>query len=153
MYFRPVESVSSIDVEELRAFYRRFYCASNIVVGFIRIEGQSVGVIANQPMVPAGCLDVDASKTGTDFEGVPVFPISKLAELAKEQNIRLAILAVPAAAANEVAEQVAEAGIQGILNFAPVTLNPVESVSSVGVDLAIELEQLCYSVVKSQAKK
>ncbi|MDP7093007.1 MAG: acyl-CoA carboxylase subunit beta, partial [Gammaproteobacteria bacterium] len=41
--------------------------AQNIVVGFIRIEGQSVGVIANQPMVLAGCLDVDASKKGARF--------------------------------------------------------------------------------------
>ena len=41
--------------------------AANIVIGFIRIEGQSVGVIANQPMVLAGCLDVDASKKGARF--------------------------------------------------------------------------------------
>jgi propionyl-CoA carboxylase beta chain len=41
--------------------------ARNIVVGFIRIEGNCVGVIANQPMVLAGCLDVDASKKGARF--------------------------------------------------------------------------------------
>ena len=41
--------------------------AQNMVVGFIRIEGQSVGVIANQPMVLAGCLDVDASRKGARF--------------------------------------------------------------------------------------
>jgi propionyl-CoA carboxylase beta chain len=41
--------------------------AKNIVVGFIRIEGESVGVLANQPMVLAGCLDVDASKKGARF--------------------------------------------------------------------------------------
>jgi propionyl-CoA carboxylase beta chain len=41
--------------------------AKNLVVGFIRIEGQSVGVIANQPMVLAGCLDVDASIKGARF--------------------------------------------------------------------------------------
>ena len=36
--------------------------AANIITGFIRIEGQSVGVVANQPMVLAGCLDIDASR-------------------------------------------------------------------------------------------
>jgi propionyl-CoA carboxylase beta chain len=41
--------------------------AKNIVIGFIRIEGNSVGVIANQPMVLAGCLDVDASKKAARF--------------------------------------------------------------------------------------
>jgi propionyl-CoA carboxylase beta chain len=41
--------------------------AANIVTGFIRIEGQSVGVVANQPMVLAGCLDIDASRKAARF--------------------------------------------------------------------------------------
>ena len=35
--------------------------AKNIITGFIRLEGQTVGVVANQPMVLAGCLDIDSS--------------------------------------------------------------------------------------------
>ena len=41
--------------------------ASNIVVGFGRIDGQAVGVVANQPLVLAGCLDIDASEKGARF--------------------------------------------------------------------------------------
>ncbi len=41
--------------------------AKNIVVGFIRVGGQSVGVVANQPLVLAGCLDIDASIKGARF--------------------------------------------------------------------------------------
>ena len=41
--------------------------AKNIITGFVRIEGSSVGVIANQPMVLAGCLDIDASKKAARF--------------------------------------------------------------------------------------
>ena len=41
--------------------------AKNIVVGFIRLEGKSVGVVANQPMVLAGCLDSDASRKAARF--------------------------------------------------------------------------------------
>ena len=41
--------------------------AKNMVVGFIRVDGQSVGVIANQPLVLAGCLDIDASIKGARF--------------------------------------------------------------------------------------
>ena len=41
--------------------------AKNIITGFIRIDGSSVGVIANQPMVLAGCLDIDASKKAARF--------------------------------------------------------------------------------------
>ena len=41
--------------------------AKNIIIGFIRLEGQSVGVVANQPMVLAGCLDIDSSRKAARF--------------------------------------------------------------------------------------
>jgi propionyl-CoA carboxylase beta chain len=41
--------------------------AKNIITGFVRIEGQTVGVVANQPMVLAGCLDIDSSRKGARF--------------------------------------------------------------------------------------
>ena len=41
--------------------------AGNIITGFMRIEGQSVGVVGNQPMVLAGCLDIDASRKAARF--------------------------------------------------------------------------------------
>ena len=41
--------------------------AENIVVGFARMEGQSVGIVANQPMVLAGCLDIDSSRKAARF--------------------------------------------------------------------------------------
>ena len=41
--------------------------AKNIITGFVRIEGQSVGVVANQPMVLAGCLDIDSSRKAARF--------------------------------------------------------------------------------------
>jgi len=41
--------------------------AANIVVGFARFAGRSVGIVANQPAVLAGCLDIDASVKGARF--------------------------------------------------------------------------------------
>src|SRR5262249_23467990 len=41
--------------------------AKNLVVGFARLGGQSVGVVANQPQVLAGCLDINASVKGARF--------------------------------------------------------------------------------------
>jgi propionyl-CoA carboxylase beta chain len=41
--------------------------AQNIVIGFIRLQGSTVGVVANQPMVLAGSLDIDSSKKGARF--------------------------------------------------------------------------------------
>ncbi|MCB1408776.1 MAG: acyl-CoA carboxylase subunit beta, partial [Rhodobacteraceae bacterium] len=50
------------DFFEIQADY-----AKNIITGFIRLEGQSVGVVANQPMVLAGCLDIDSSRKAARF--------------------------------------------------------------------------------------
>jgi propionyl-CoA carboxylase beta chain len=41
--------------------------AQNIVIGFVRLQGSTVGVVANQPMVMAGCLDIDSSKKAARF--------------------------------------------------------------------------------------
>ena len=41
--------------------------AKNILVGFIRVNGSTVGVVANQPMVLAGCLDIDSSRKAARF--------------------------------------------------------------------------------------
>ncbi len=55
--------------------------AGNIVTGFIRLEGSTVGVVANQPMVLAGCLDIDASRKAARFVrfcdafGIPVLTL------------------------------------------------------------------------------
>jgi len=41
--------------------------AGNVITGFLRIEGRTAGVVANQPMVLAGCLDIDASRKAARF--------------------------------------------------------------------------------------
>ena len=41
--------------------------AANILIGFARMEGATVGIVANQPMVLAGCLDIDSSRKAARF--------------------------------------------------------------------------------------
>ena len=41
--------------------------AKNILIGFIRLDGDTIGVVANQPKVLAGCLDVDSSRKAARF--------------------------------------------------------------------------------------
>ena len=53
--------------DESEFFQLQTNYAKNIVTGFIRIEGSTVGVVANQPMVMAGCLDIDASRKAARF--------------------------------------------------------------------------------------
>ncbi len=92
-------------------------------------------------------FDIDPKKVGSVIEGVPIYHLDDLPRIIAEKNIKLAIVAVPASAAQEVADRLVAAGIDGILNFAPVTITTPPKVSMVGVDLAIELEQLTFNVV------
>jgi redox-sensing transcriptional repressor len=59
-------------------------------------------------------------------------------------GVRMAVLTVPAAAAQEVANSLIHAGITGILNFSPLMLSVPEEVMVNNVNLAIELENLSY---------
>lgn len=93
-------------------------------------------------------FDVDPAAIGGSIEGVRVHSLDDLEKVIEEQQIKIAMIVVPAVAAQQVADRLAAAGIEGILNFAPVTINLPPGVSSVGVDLAVELEQLTFSVVK-----
>jgi redox-sensing transcriptional repressor len=90
-------------------------------------------------------FDVDPAKVGQSVEGIQIFDLADVGRVSKERGIRLAIIAVPGVAAQKVADALVAAGIEGILNFAPVTLNP-KQVQTIGVDLAIELEQLAFAV-------
>jgi len=74
----------------------------------------------------------------------PVYGMDKLPEFVKKQNVKMGILTVPAAAAQEVANQLIQAGIMGILNFSPIVLSVPEEVMVNNVNLAIELENLSY---------
>ena len=62
------------------------------------------------------------------------------------------MLVVPAERAQEAANLLVAAGIEGIVNFAPVTLVLPPHVQAVGVDLAIELEQLSFAVTSKLAR-
>jgi redox-sensing transcriptional repressor len=75
-----------------------------------------------------------------------VEPATALAGRVRELGIALGIIAVPADAAQSVADSLVAAGVRGILNFAPAPLNVPKSVSLSSVDLAIQLESLSYQV-------
>ncbi|MEE2989088.1 MAG: redox-sensing transcriptional repressor Rex, partial [Planctomycetota bacterium] len=89
---------------------------------------------------------------GGTIEGIEVYGMERMASVISQHEIKLAALAVPSGSAQQVADQLVEAGITGLLNFAPVTLALPGSVHLVEVDLAIELEQLSFAVVNRQQK-
>ena len=77
---------------------------------------------------------------------VVLFGMDDLATFIRKHGVRMAILTVPAEAAQEVANQLIESGIAGILNFSPIVLSVPEDVMVNNVNLAIELENLSYFI-------
>lgn len=77
---------------------------------------------------------------------IPVLPSAQMRGFIEERGVKMAILTVPAANAQAVANEMVQAGIQAILNFSPVILEVPESVVVNSVDLALELENLSYFV-------
>lgn len=95
-------------------------------------------------------FDVDARTIDQQIEGVRVYSLERLDEIVRDERIRLGLIAVPLPAAQGVADRLVAAGVQGILNFAPMALTLPNTVSQIGVDLAMELEQLTFAVAQRE---
>jgi len=91
-------------------------------------------------------FDIDATKVGHKLGEFTVQHLDEISKAVEQQQARLAILAVPADNAQDVADQLISAGIRGILNFAPVSLTVPKGVAVNTVDVAVQLEQLAFQV-------
>ncbi|MEE8110600.1 MAG: redox-sensing transcriptional repressor Rex [bacterium] len=79
-----------------------------------------------------------------------VLPMEALKDVVRQRDIQIGVIAVPAASAQEVAEQLVEAGVSAILNFAPVRLTVPKNVKLRNVDLGLELEGLAYYLTRDE---
>lgn len=91
-------------------------------------------------------FDHDPARVGTVLEQHRIRPMGDLSKLVLEREIKLGIIAVPAPSAQGVADAMIDAGIRGILNFAPVRLDVHDRVSVTSVDLTVSLEQLAFQI-------
>ncbi|MGN1279892.1 MAG: redox-sensing transcriptional repressor Rex, partial [Limosilactobacillus sp.] len=78
--------------------------------------------------------------------GIPVYPATDIKKQLQEQQIDIVILTVPGEHAQEVADQLVEAGVRGILNFSPVRLSVPKEVQVQNIDLTNELQTLIYFI-------
>ena len=93
----------------------------------------------------AALFDTQSAKVGEQSRGgVPIHDMRDLKKIVKRDGISIAMLAVPAAAAPDVVEQVVSAGIKAVLNFSPGTLKVPEGVKLKSVDLTVSLESLSF---------
>ncbi len=94
----------------------------------------------------AAVFDNDPTKVGEKIGDFTIHPLTELSATIAQSNIRLAILAVPADVAQDLADQLVAAGIRGLLNFAPVSINVPPEIALNAVDLAVQLEQISFQV-------
>jgi redox-sensing transcriptional repressor len=89
-------------------------------------------------------VDADAARVGEQVAGVSVRHVDELPLIATQLRPAIGIIATPASAAQTVADQLVEAGVTAILNFAPAVLSVPAHVSLRKVDLSIELQILSF---------
>lgn len=94
----------------------------------------------------SAAFDADPNRAKLVKANVPVMEVSLMAQFVNENNVKIAILAVPSETAQEVANNLVKAGVQALLNFSPTVLKTPDDVTVNSVDLALELEHLSYFV-------
>lgn len=93
----------------------------------------------------AAAFDAQPKKRAAEIK-TRVYPLSRMGRFISEHGVKMAILCVPGIAAQEMCNSLVGAGIQAILNFAPIVLQVPPNVMVNNVNLAIELENLSYFI-------
>ncbi len=89
-------------------------------------------------------FDIDVKRKRRKTYNQPILQLDKLESFVRARNIRMGIITVPSAVAQDVANRLVAASVNAILNFAPNVLHVPSNVVVSNVNLAIELENLSY---------
>jgi len=89
-------------------------------------------------------FDNDPAKTGQRLGDLEIMSMDRLAEVVRERGIQMAMIAVPAKAAQKVADACVAAGIKAILNYAPITLKVPEGALVQHTDPVTHLQRMTY---------
>ena len=95
-----------------------------------------------------GMFDADPAVVGTDHGAGPVLSIDGLEKFLKKNDVHIAVVTTPSAAAQEVIDRVVAAGVPSVLNFAPIRAHKDKSVILRQVDLSTELMTLSFYLDK-----
>ena len=89
-------------------------------------------------------FDHNPAKVGTKIGDMVIHPLEELASVLEKENIRMAIIAVPARGAQEVADALVEAGVRAILNYAPIVVQVPPRVKIRHIDPVVALQSMTY---------
>ncbi len=107
---------------------------------------------ADQGFDIVAVFDADAARVGRTLEGLVVRPVSQLGALSAKDAFEIGVIATPVRAAQEVADALVAAGVQGILNFAPRKLRVPAAVTLRTVDMTMEFESLSYALTHARTR-
>ncbi len=100
----------------------------------------------------AAAFDTDPNKIGTRIQRIPVYALEELKNIVRREHIAIGVITVPASSARSVANLLSEAGIRGILNFAPMVINISEKIPVLSVDLSQEFLKLAFYIQSAEQR-
>ena len=130
----------------------RLWNVAMVGVGNVGSALVSYKEFARQGFIIKLLFDNDQRKIGSNHKGIVISNIANLKQLLKDNEISIVILTVPASAAQKVCDEIVEAGVKAILNFAPVSLKVPDEVILLNENMAIELEHLSFSLTNRNMK-
>src|SRR6266545_6155708 len=101
----------------------------------------------------AALFDSNPAKIGTDINGLMIMNDAQIERVLREQGVRLAIIAVPANRAQEVADMLVAAGVRAILNYAPMVIQVPENVWVRHIDPVAVLHSMTYYLAREEDKE
>jgi redox-sensing transcriptional repressor len=113
--------------------------AGDLGSGLTRYKG-----FANRGFQVSAIFDSDPQKIGKKIGDLVAKDIRELEEFVKTNNIQIAVLAIPAEYAQDVIDDLVDAGITAILNYAPIYLKAPQGVQIEHIDPAVHLQKLSY---------
>ncbi|MCE5193470.1 MAG: redox-sensing transcriptional repressor Rex [Candidatus Cryosericum sp.] len=100
----------------------------------------------------AAAFDTDPRKIGTHIGRIPVYAVEDLKDVIRREHIAIGVMTVPASSARKVADLLCEAGIRGILNFAPRVIKVPASIPVLSVDLSQEFLKLAFYIQSAEQR-
>ncbi len=113
--------------------------AGDLGSGLTRYKG-----FANRGFQVSAIFDIDPQKIGKKIGDLVVKDIRELEEFVKTNKIQIAVLAIPAEYAQDVIDDLVDAGITAILNYAPIYLKTPQGIQIEHIDPAVHLQKLSY---------
>jgi len=112
------------------------------LLSYDRFEAEGFRIVA--------AFDSDPAKFGTRVGAIEILSMERLGEIVRGRGIRIGIVTTPPTAAQDAADALVDAGVSGILNFAPRRLEVPHPVVATEVDLGMSLLQLALQIRLAQ---